>query len=115
MLLNMYFILISISISILISILPLAGPGALKVNPSCRVMAACSIVMLLYLANTQALYDFCGFRLMLSAMAAVLFFRFFSSSHHYIISPDILSRFSLLLLILKQNLKIAHPSLQIAC
>jgi len=100
--------LVFILISMLSLLVLAAGPAAVRLKLSDRVISACSIIMFLYLANTRALYDFFSFKLMLSA-ATVPFYHFFSSSHHFIISPEILSRYSLLLLILKQTLNLEHP------
>lgn len=106
-----YFMIISFValLTMLCSVIVLlTGFKSVCLSGTNKASLACSALFLLYLPNTKEAHSFLLFKLLISS-CLVTIYSFLRSSKHFVISLDIVSFFSSLIILLYNNLKIAKP------
>ena len=76
-----------------------------------KALFACSTILFLTLINTQAFEKVTRVGILLLYVCSAQVSQWFSSSNHYVVSPEIIVLFSMLMLVTLHTFKLAKPSL----
>jgi len=94
--------LFSLILGLIVWSRPLIVKGMLSHN---KALLTCSFLFFLYLVNTQVLTQFLLFKIQTGTCVSSVY-RFFAYSNHFIISPEIIFLFSMMIPVLYHTLKI---------